>query len=189
MAVTAARELGHPFTLALALSFDSWLRQFEGDVALVRARADEVYEFAVAQSFGFWIGWAAIMRGWTTAAEGDPATGAAEIRQGLVDWQATGSQLGMTYFLALLADAVARSGDQRGALELLREAVAIAREKGEAFWLPELHRQQAELLAELGEQDAAGLELSEAVTIAARHGARALHARAIATRERLTTSP
>ncbi len=188
MAVAAARELGHPFTLALALSFDSWLRQFEGDVALVRARADEVYEFAVAQSFGFWIGWAAIMRGWATAAEGDPAKGAAEIRQGLVDWQATGSQLGMTYFLALLADVVARSGDQRGALELLREAVAIAREKGEAFWLPELHRQQAELLAELGEPDAAALELSEAVTIAARHGARALHARATATRQRLTAS-
>ena len=35
-AVDQARSLGHPFTLALALSFDSWLRQFQGDVAAVR---------------------------------------------------------------------------------------------------------------------------------------------------------
>lgn len=187
-AVASARELGHPFTLALALSFDSWLRQFQGDVALVRARSEEVYEFAVAQNFGFWIGWAAIMRGWAAAAEGDPDAGAAAIRQGLVDWQATGSQLGMTYFLALLADAVARTGDRHGALELLREAVTIALEKGEAFWLPELHRHQAELLAELGESDAAAIELDEAVAVATRHGARALHARALATRDRLATS-
>jgi hypothetical protein len=39
------------------------------------------------------------MRGWATAAEGDAVDGAAQIRRGLVDWQATGSQLGTTYFL------------------------------------------------------------------------------------------
>ena len=42
-AVARSRALGHPFTLALALSFDSWLRQFQGDIPAVRARADEVW--------------------------------------------------------------------------------------------------------------------------------------------------
>ena len=70
-AVDRARSLGHPFTLALALSFDSWLRQFQGDVAAVRTRADEVGRFAVEQGFAFWIGWARIMRGW---ADGSTAT-------------------------------------------------------------------------------------------------------------------
>ncbi len=112
-AVAHARALGHPFTLALALSFDSWLRQFQGDVAAVRARADEVWTFAIEQGFGFWIGWASIMRGWATAGEGDLTSGAGQIRQGLVDWQATGSQLGTTYFLALLADVLGQAGEVR----------------------------------------------------------------------------
>ena len=115
--------LGHPFTLALALSFDSWLRQFEGDVPAVRARADEVWGFAIDQGFAFWIGWASIMRGWATAAEGDVPGGAAQIRQGLVEWQATGSELGTSYFLYLLADVLGRAGEVQPAMDVLGEAV------------------------------------------------------------------
>ena len=108
--IAAARALGHPFTLALALSFDAWLRQFQGDVDGVRRRAEEVGDFAAEQGFTFWIGWASIMRGWAIGAAGDASNGAAVIRAGLADWQATGSRLGITYFLWLLADVLGSGG-------------------------------------------------------------------------------
>lgn len=146
-AVERARTLGHPFTLALALSFDSWLRQFQGDVAAVRTRAEEVGRFAAEQGFAFWIGWAEIMRGWADGIDGDPSAAAADIRQGLVDWRATGSQLGTTYFLYLLADVLARSGAVTEALEILGEALAFADETGEGFWLAAIFRLRVELLA------------------------------------------
>jgi len=184
-AVARSRALGHPFTLALALSFDSWLRQFQGDVPAVRARADEVWTFAMDQGFAFWIGWASIMRGWATAAGGDGPGGAAQIRQGLVDWQATGSELGTSYFLYLLADVLGRAGDLQPAMDVLGEAVTLAGEKGEGFWLPEIHRRRAELRAELDGAAAAAEEAAWAVTLATRQGADALVARATATRDRL----
>ena len=74
-AIDAARALGHPFTIALALSFDAWLRQFQGDVDGVRRRAEEAGRFAAEQGFTFWTGWASIMRGWAIGVAGDAANG------------------------------------------------------------------------------------------------------------------
>ena len=138
---------GHPFTLALALSFDAWLRQFQGDVAAVRTRADEAGRFSAEQGFAFWTGWAEIMAGWADGIDGDPAVAAGSIRQGLVNWRATGSQLGTTYFLYLLADVLARSGEVTGALEILGEAAVFADETGEGFWLTPIVNLRDELLA------------------------------------------
>jgi predicted ATPase len=187
-AIAHARALGHPFTLALALSFDSWLRQFQGDVAAVRARADEVWSFAIEQGFGFWIGWASIMRGWATAGEGDLTAGAGQIRQGSVDWQATGPRLGTTYFLALLADVLGQAGEVEPALDILREAGTLAIEKGEGFWLAEIHRLRAELLAAQSDQGGAADEIARAITVATRQGAHALVARATASKQRLVAA-
>ncbi len=184
-AVDRARSLGHPFTLALALSFDSWLRQFQGDVAAVRTRADEVGRFAAEQGFAFWIGWAEIMRGWADSRDGDPAVAAADIRQGLVDWRATGSQLGTTYFLYLLADVLARAGEVTEALEILGEASTFADETGEGFWLAAILRLRGELLAATGDVPGAEAELARAVTTARQQGAETLMTRAAEAQDRL----
>ena len=157
-AVDGARSLGHPFTLALALSFDAWLRQFQGDVAAVRGRAEEAGRFSAEQGFAFWIGWAEIMRGWADGVDGDPTVAAAAIRQGLVDWRATGSQLGTTYFLHLLADVLARAGDVAGALDILGEASAFADETGEGFWLPAISRLRDQLVATTADLSVADTE-------------------------------
>ena len=146
-AVDMARSAGHPFTLALALSFDAWLRQFQGDVAAVRTRAEEAGRFSAEQGFAFWTGWAEIMAGWADGIDGDPAVAARSIRRGLVNWRATGSQLGTTYFLYLLADVLARSGEVPGALEILGEAAVFADETGEGFWLTPIVNLRDELLA------------------------------------------
>ena len=187
-AIAGARALGHPFTIALALSFDAWLRQFQGDVDGVRRRAEEAGQFAKEQGFTFWTGWASIMRGWAIGAAGDAAKGAAVIRAGLADWQATGSRLGITYFLFLLADILGRAGDVDDALDILREATMVAVERSEAFWQPELHRLRAELLAKQGDVRGAEDELIQAVNVAARHGSLALVARANETRDRLVVA-
>jgi predicted ATPase len=187
-AIAGARAFGHPFTIALALCFDAWLRQFQGDVEGVRERSEEAGRYATEQGFTFWNGWASIMRGWAIGAAGDPANGAAVIRAGLADWQATGSRLGITYFLFLLADVLGRAGELDDALEILREATTVAVERSEAFWQPELHRLRAELLAKQGDRRGAEDELNQAVNVAARHGSLALVARANETRDRLVVA-
>ncbi len=45
-ALLAARRLGHPFTLGLALSFDAWLLQFDADIEATIDRSTEALEHA-----------------------------------------------------------------------------------------------------------------------------------------------
>ncbi|MGH3115699.1 MAG: adenylate/guanylate cyclase domain-containing protein [Gaiellales bacterium] len=177
-AIADARQLGHPFTLALALCFDAWLCQFSNDTAATKTRAGEALAFSTEQEFRFWIGWAATLEGWTRVRQGEAEAGIAQMRQGLVDWQATGSQLGKTYFLILLADGLGLSGRPREALNTLDEALRLARETGEGFCLPELHRFQGELLLTSGDRAGAEEAIRLALEVAREQGSVTLEARA-----------
>jgi len=183
--VVLARTIGHPFTLALALCFDAWLHQFLRDTAMVRVRAREARVLAEQQGFPFWVGWAEALHGWGVALEGDPVGGVGEIRRGLVDWQATGSRLGTTYFLSLLADGLRWGGELAEAAETLEEARRLAVEIGEGFWAPELARLLAEVRAAQGAPAAevVGL-LEDAEAAATKSGAAALVLRAALSRTR-----
>jgi class 3 adenylate cyclase/predicted ATPase len=184
--VVIARTIGHPFTLTLALCFDAWLHQFLRDSAMVRVRAREAHVLAVEQGFPFWIGWAEALHGWGRAVEGETEVGVAEVRQGLVDWQATGSRLGTTYFLSLLADGLRLGGELAEATETLEEARRLAEDTGEGFWAPELARLLAEVRAADSAPPAEVLALlDEAETAASQRNATALVLRAALSRLRL----
>jgi class 3 adenylate cyclase/predicted ATPase len=172
-------ELGHPFTRVLTLCFDAWLWQFEGDVEATRRRAADGLALAREQGFGFWIGWAEIMEGWARAAGGDAAEGVAELRRGLQDWHAVGSELGSPYFYSLLASVVAEQGDLPKAGRALADAEAVAARNGEGFWAPELHRMRGELLLREGAPAAeAEAHFRAALELARSRGAEALVRRA-----------
>src|SRR5262249_1922594 len=93
--------------------------------------------------------------------------GIAMMRKGLVDWQATGSRLGTSYFLTLLAEGQSLAGQPHDALETLVESEKFGLEYGEHFWLPETYRLRASLLADPGPELAKEL-LGTALPIAAR---------------------
>jgi class 3 adenylate cyclase/tetratricopeptide (TPR) repeat protein len=139
-ALALSKELQHPFTRTLTLSFDAWLFQWEGDVDAVRERAQDALAIAREQGFEFWIGWGEIMLGW---AEGDLDA----IRRGLADWRAVGSELGTTYFLALLAEACRDAGRLDEAREALEAADEVAARTGERFWAAEMQRLRGDLVA------------------------------------------
>ena len=149
-----AGGLDHPFSGALSLSFASWLHQFCGDVANVRATAEKSLQISTDQHFAFWIGWDKVMRGWAFGEQGQCDQGISEIRQGLVDWRAQGSELGRSYFLALLAEVCIKAGRTAEGTAALAEAQQFAVATGEAFWSPEIQRLRGEMLL-LDKPDAA----------------------------------
>lgn len=186
VAMIEARQLGHPFTLAVALCFNAWFCQFSNDVASTRAVAAEALAYATEQELRVWIGWAAMLEGWARVRQGETESGTAQMRQGLVDWGSTGSRLGKTYFLMLLADGLRLGGRPHEALDVLNEAMRMARETGEGFCLSEVHRFRGELLLAAGDVAGAEETIRLALKLASEQGAVALESRALRALRRLT---
>ena len=176
----AARNIGHAFSRALSLSFAAWLHQFRRDP--VRARACAMEGMAVSKELGLqmWIGWNRVLEAWAMLDEGRAGEARELMRQGVREWRATGSKLGVSYFLTLLAEAEAAAGQWEAGLKALDEAREFVDSTGERFWLPELLRQRALLLERRGAPaEQVVRTLREAREEAARSGACTLELRAL----------
>ena len=68
------------------------------------------------------------------------------MRQGLTALRATGGEVGLPYYLALLAEACRKAGQAEEGLTLLAEALAKRTKRGSRWWEAELYRLQGELL-------------------------------------------
>jgi predicted ATPase len=145
-ALTLARELAHPFSLAYALFFTALLHQCRREWQLVQERAEAAIAIAAEQGFAIWVALGTILRGWALAAQGQREEGIAQIRWGLDAYKATGGVSGLPYWLALLAMACAQVGQREEGLSLLAEALALTNDRGERRWEAELYRLKGELL-------------------------------------------
>jgi predicted ATPase len=79
------------------------------------------------------------------AEQGQGAAGLAQMRQGLVAYQATGAEVFRPSYLAFLAEASGKLGQAGEGLSLSGEALAAVHKTGERFYEAELHRIQGEL--------------------------------------------
>jgi predicted ATPase len=135
------------------------------------------------QGFSFWLAGGTVLRGWALAAEND-VTGVNLIREGLAAWQAAGSVTYRSYFLALLAEAVAAHGRRDEALDLTDEALAVVERTHEGLCEAEIHRLRGELLLQEDQGEAEAC-FRRALDIAHRQGALSLELRAAMSLHRL----
>ena len=144
-AIELANQLNHQFSIALATSFASWVHQFCGDKNATQCAAEEALALSQKYGFKFWVGWAKIMQTWSVTDDNyDEAIEQTE--QGLSEWQVTGSKLGQSYFLTLLAETAMAVGQFEKSLKVLEEAQEFADLTNERFWQAEIHRVKGELL-------------------------------------------
>ncbi len=143
-ALSQAREVAHPFSLAFALDHAAWLHQYRREPEGTQERAEEDMRFSGEQGFPFFLAQGTILRGWALAEQGQVAEGIAQICQGLAAHEATGALLGRPYWVSLLAQAYRRGGRAGDALRVLGEALAMTH--GQPVWKAELHRLRGELL-------------------------------------------
>jgi predicted ATPase len=179
-AVSQAERLEHPFSVALALSFSQWLHQFCHDLDRTRETAERALAISNEQSFAFWIGWGRVLRGWTLAQEGQCQEAITEIREGIVDWRAQGSELGCHYYFVLLAEAYGKAGRIEDALSALAEAQAFCDATGEGYWAPEILRVKGEMQLRLDSDADPDAErcFHQAIELARKQEAKSLELRA-----------
>src|SRR5215472_7738090 len=140
---------------------------FERDVAQAGRSASDVIELSTRHNLPFWLAIGSILRGWVLSVSGESVEGISWIEQGIKDYRAPGSTLGLPYFLALKAEALFAANRSSEALEAVEEAEAIAQKCEARFWSPELQRLHAVFLAATGAEEAQiAASLCEAIRIA-----------------------
>jgi predicted ATPase len=144
-ALTLARELSHPYTLAYALVHAAWLHQYRREGQAAQELAEAVIALSSEQGFAFFLAYGTIWRGWALAEQGQTEEGIAQICQGLAAFRTTGAEGAQTHPLALLAEAYGKGGRAEEGLSVLAEALALVQKKGERWWEAELYRLKGEL--------------------------------------------
>jgi predicted ATPase len=132
-ALTLARELSHPYTLAEAFGYAAWLWQFRREGTAVREMAEAVITLAQEEGFAYWSAQSRILKGWALAEQGQGRQGIPEVRQGIADHRATGSEAARPYYLGLLAEAYKKMAQPAEGLNVLREALEIVHEAEVCF--------------------------------------------------------
>jgi len=125
--------------------------------------------------------------GWAQAIEGDPAGGAALLRQALARSAATRAKATRPLLLGLLAEAEQLAGRPGEALRLLEDALDQVNRSGERYCEAELHRLKGESLLVMSPPRAAEAEdaFRTSVAVARRQGAKLFERRASASLGRL----
>jgi DNA-binding SARP family transcriptional activator len=141
-----AREVGQPFSQAIAATYLALLQQLRADGATFHAQAKEALDLATEFKATYYRAWAAILVAYAETLGGAEAAGIARLRGALESFKETGARLRLPYYLALLADAHLRAGEPGAGLDAVEEALSLGRETNERWWDAELHRLRAELL-------------------------------------------
>jgi hypothetical protein len=165
-AITCARSIEYPYSLAVALAYAGITHQMRDDPARLRATVDELRELCERYGFAYYREWALVLDGWSRGDE----SGIDLARQGIANLKAEGSFARLPYWLSLLADLLARNdrlGDARATLDA---AVAAGHARDDLWWLPEVMRMRA---GHDGEE-AAVARLRAAAQLASVHGSVAL---------------
>jgi predicted ATPase len=203
-ALTLARELSHPFSLAWDLVGAAWLHRFRREEKLVRTYAEEAIQLSTEQGFQVWLTLGTLYQGWALAEQGLPQEGINQIRHSLASLQSLGTEGWGGYFQALLADAYRKANQLEEGLAVLEEALSSGDKTGGRFWMAELYRGKGELTFQQERQKAKGKNQKakiktnaqseaegyflKAVGIAQRQQAKSLELRAVMSLARLWQS-
>jgi class 3 adenylate cyclase/predicted ATPase len=178
-ALTLARELAHPASVATALFFAAWVHWLRREGQRTYEQAEAALGLAREHGFAFRAAQATILRGWALVEQGQGEAGLTQICQGLAALRATGSET--RSYLIVLAAAYGRVGQIEEGLRVAEEALAIRRRT------TELYRLKGELLLRRSAEHHAEAEscFRQALEMARRQEAKSLELRAAMSLSRL----
>src|SRR5262249_45342094 len=109
-ALALTQEASRPLSLAYVLGYAAVLYQLRRERQRVQERTEAQIALSSKQGFAHLLAESTIFQGWALAEQGQAEEGIAQMRKGLVAWQATGSEAWRPYHLAGLAEAHGRLG-------------------------------------------------------------------------------
>lgn len=170
-----ARWLGHPYSLAYALTFAAILHCRLRQPEQAQALARETLDLANRHGFPLWQIGATLAQGWALAMQDQPE-GVEFLRQCV---EATRAAMGGVTLVVLgpLADALVELRRYDEALRVNEEAFAVGNALGDRHIEAELHRLRGESLLGLADQTQAEACFREALSVAREQQAKSLELR------------
>ena len=145
-AVSLARDLDHPLSLAYALNWASTIGLLRRENTISQQLAEEVIDIATRHGFPTWQALGTILLGANQAELGELDTGMMHLEAGLSALKTTGQQLGVPSYQVLLILAYAKAGRHDEGLQLVQAALEQVQQTGEHFPAAGLHALKGVLL-------------------------------------------
>ena len=180
-ALALAERIAHPFSLALALQYNSMVHLDRGEPKLALQRLEAAEALAAEQRLGFVVE-PYLLRGAALTAQGGLEEALACLREGLAR---PGASRVRCYGLAWLADTLTRQGEHGAALAAARDGLSTAEKTGHRQWEAELHRLEGVSLLGLNRLDEGRSAIEEALRVARRQQAKSYELRAATSLARL----
>ncbi len=146
-ALDMAKEIKHPFSRAYAMHWSAWLHNLRGDIQATLHQAEASIAFAEDYNFRYFSTQSSILHGWALSKTGKIEEGLQKMREGLSSFRATGSEVGCSYYRALIAEALAANGQIEQSRTLLDDTVRSLANTGERWSQQIIMRIQKEVLA------------------------------------------
>jgi predicted ATPase len=186
-ALVEAQDLGHPESLAYAMSSAAGLAQDLRDMDAARQWAEAVIALATERGLPHFLAEGTLFRAWALAGREELEEVIGGMRQGVSAMRAGGTGFGIPCHLLSLAGVYGKAGHAAQGLELIAEALSCVETTGECWFEAELHRVRGKLLLALPEPDQPEAEacFRQALAVAREQDARMWELRAAASLARL----
>ena len=136
-----AREVHHPYTLAVALAYAAITHQMADEPDALDEVLDELTKLCARYDLAYYREWAVVLSGWRLGG----AEGITAMRFGLARLTEEHALSRMPYWLSLLAEVHQRQGDTQAMRAAVDAAQVAALQHDDRWWLPEVLRQSASL--------------------------------------------
>jgi predicted ATPase len=179
-AVALAQSLKHIPSLAHALMWKCSVCDLpRRENASARECANNLLALATEQELTLYLAVGTIIRGWTLVHEGGVAEGLTALHRGFTSYCEIG-KLFRPYFGAVFADALLSANALDDGMAVLTEAIRLAEESSESFWLAEILNLRGKFLLLAGRKGEARSSYQQAYDLAQRQSAHSLQLRAAA---------
>jgi class 3 adenylate cyclase/tetratricopeptide (TPR) repeat protein len=184
-ALSEARSLDHPFTVAFVLSKVCAVEAAAGLPLDTLRYAEELLSLSNEHGFPLWLGLGLLQRGRSLTALGQAQDGLPLLAKGLSVLRGAGAVVHTPRALCFLAEAYAKLGHLQEGQNCLVEAAQLIETTQERSSEAELHRLRGDMLNARGDQAAAEQNYRRALAVTERQGAKTFGLRAAASLARL----
>lgn len=145
-----AEQLGDPYTQTLMQIYVFWLHANRREPEQVRAHLPRIEQLSATHGFPLFHSLAQIYRNWLAATVDDDPSGIETVSHIIDNLQSTGTRLGLSNYLLLLADAYLHHGQYESGLHVIEDGLAKMRDCGERRYEAKFWLLRGELLARQG---------------------------------------